>query len=757
MNGKRSGLEVVCGRPGIAAGGARLTAMYSETHPVRMHEHNAQMARAGVEVFILIVRGGHGDDYNATYFWRGDGIYGDESDRHDGLELNRQAAEILALKPDAHFMVRWASAVPRAWAARHPDELQAGETRRLDRASYASRLAAQARAEQARRIVTYCEAQPWGGRVIGYLPFGQDEGTSELNLFHAMFDQAPVMQQAFRAWLKKKYGSDRELRRAWGIAGATLDGARVPTDTEWQAARRNWMHWPEPAQLRRFQDYFLLQRELQMFQRRNELAAVRRAAGRAVVTATDSYKLPMLGWLHNDAFHASATGMDWRNVLLASGCFDAAEALDMPELDALITPADYTARSNGWGWEAEGIGDSLVLRGKTIFIEDDARSWATDERTTQGAWRNVDECRAGLLRNLAIAASRGHFPYWMNVGGGYFDDPDVLRVVAEQVPVRRRLLTRPLVRTEHAIAMIIDDTGPLDEDFTSGFQNLAVLRQRNDHLCNTGIPWRIFLFGDLERDDFPVYRTYLLPNCFRLTERKAELIRRKLMRNGSVVIFGPATGITDGHALGAEAASGLLGFPLELVRKETARRVLVYGGSEQAAGSRPSLGYHPALADMRGPVTYGDSYVYGPVLEPAADLARSGAVELGKASTWWHSNRAGLVLKEFGRGAAGNGVAGERAAGDCAIVFSVAVPIPAELLRSLAIYGGCTAWSDLGDVVAANGSMLAVHSVRPGRRTLHLPRPARIIDAVSGEIVATKADSFDVVLKSPDTRVFLLE
>jgi len=86
------------------------------------------------------------------------------------------------------------------------------------------------------------------------------------------------------------------------------------------------MHWPEPAALRRYQDCFILERELQLFQRRNELAAVREAAGRPVVIATDACKESMLGWLHNDAFHGSALGMPYRNVLLASGCFDAADA-----------------------------------------------------------------------------------------------------------------------------------------------------------------------------------------------------------------------------------------------------------------------------------------------------------------------------------------------------------------------------------------------------------------------------------------------
>jgi hypothetical protein len=227
------------------------------------------------------------------------------------------------------------------------------------------------------------------------------------------------------------------------------------------------MHWPEPKQLGRYQDYFMTVRELVIFQRRSELAAVKAEAGRPVLVAMDALKQTMFGWLIGDAFFAQAHGMEFRNILLASGSIDAGEMLSWPELDALIAPADYTARSCGFGWESEGIADSLVLRGKTILIEDDARSWATDERHTQGAWRNVAECRAGLARNLVLAASRGHIPYWMNVGGGYFDDPDVLRVVAEQIPLRRTLLTRPLAHTEHAIAMIIDDESPLDEDFTS--------------------------------------------------------------------------------------------------------------------------------------------------------------------------------------------------------------------------------------------------------------------------------------------------
>ena len=723
-------LQQVAGRRILIADGRALTACYSETHPHKMHLHNRQMAAAGVEVFMLIVRGGFCDDWHTSYFWRDEGVYGDEADRADDVTLDRQAAEILDARPDAFFMVRWGSEVPKGWAEKHLDELQRGPAGARREASYASRLAAEGRAEMARQVVRYCESRPWGSRVIGYAPFGQDEGTTNLAICDTLFDEAPVVTVRFREFLRRRYASDCELRKAWGDEVATLATARPPTEGEWERARQGWMHWPDPKALRRYQDFFLMMRETIEFQRATELGATRAAASRPVFAATDALKQPMMGWLIRDAFEGLGLGMNYRNILLASGSIDVGGILDRPELDALITPADYTARSCGFGFAPEGIGDSLVLRGKTIFVEDDARSWATNERNSQGAWRTVEECRAGLLRNLAICASRGFIPYWMNVGLGFFDDPDVLDIVAEQIPVRRALLTRPHVHTEHAIAMILDDSSPLDEDFTTGFQNLACLRQRNDHLARTGLPYRVYLLSDVEREDFPSFRAYLFPNLFRLTPERLALIRRKLMRNGSMLIFGPGTAIGDGTRLGPEFASELLGIPMELDAKQSARRVLVHAGA------------HPALAGIAGTEVYGDSYSYGPILQPAADFAKSGAVELGKVSAWWYCNRAGLVLKPHP---------------DCSVVFSMATPLPAALLRSLALHAGCCPWSDFGDVVAASGNMLMVHTVRPGRRQLRIPQPATVVDAVTGKTVCRGKDRFTVTLKSPDTRVFLIE
>ncbi|HNT72573.1 MAG TPA: hypothetical protein PKK92_05890, partial [Methanothrix sp.] len=82
-------------------------------------------------------------------------------------------------------------------------------------------------------------------------------------------------------------------------------------------------------------------------------------------------------------------------------------------------------------------------------------------------------------------------------------------------------------------------------------------------------------------------------------------------------ICGPGTGICDGQTRGAAAASQLLGFPLELVEKEVARRVLAYAGK------------HRALAALPAPAVFGDSFPYGPILQPPLRPDDPAVVELG--------------------------------------------------------------------------------------------------------------------------------
>ncbi|MBI2437808.1 MAG: beta-galactosidase [Lentisphaerae bacterium] len=728
-------------RPLLMANERALTTSYCDRFPggERLHIRNQRFAKLGVDLFQLMLRGDYPDFYTSP-FWTDEGEYGDETARAYHASLDNQALEILKVNSNAVFAVAFWTAPPQKWVARYPDHMQQGANSKQYRAaSYASDLWLEGQMEFTRRVVKFVASRSWGNRAIGYVVIPHTEGLTEASVHGDAFDQSPVMRAAYQQYVRKKYQTGAALQAAWHDAHAALETVRAPTLAEWNRDRAQWLNWTAPSQTQRYLDYFALQRDLLGRFVARITGTIKEAALRSVFVTVDAFKQPLSGWLIRDAFEARGDGSEFPDVLLASGSYDVGLFLDIPALDGLMTPADYTARSVGWGFEPEGIADSLVLRGKTMMLEDDARSWISDDfKLEQGAWRNSQEGRAGLLRNFALAASRGFFPHWANVGGGYFDDDAVMQLIAEVVPLRQQMMQAPLPPTEHAIAMIIDDESSLDTDFTSGFQQLAVIQQRAHCLALTGIPYRIYLLSDLAHDDFPPFRAYLFPNLFRVTPARIRLLREKVLRDGRIAIFGPATGVSDGEKLSSLPATELLGFPLDFVEKKAARRVLV------------QVGAHPALRDVPHPCVYGDSYSYGPILQPAYDLADSGAVELGRASVYWRANSAGVVLREFGQGVKGRGQ------DDYAVVFSMAIPIPAAVLRSLAIYGGCNPWSDLGDVVFASGNFLAVHGVKPGVRTLHLPQPMKVVDLVTGKVVGQKARTVAIKLAAPETRVFRL-
>jgi hypothetical protein len=218
-----------------------------------------------------------------------------------------------------------------------------------------------------------------------------------------------------------------------------------------------------------------------------------------------------------------------------------------------------------------------------------------------------------------------------------------------------------------------------------------------------------------------------------------------VLRDGNLALFGPSTGISDGKHLGAEGATALLGVPMELIPRSAVRHVIV-----QDFG-------HPITRELPANLTFGDSLPYGPTLMPAEwGVEKAGGAPLGHATACWFIHRTGLFLKEAGLGAAGNGKPGARGAGDYAALWTSAMPLPANLLRAAARYAGSHIWCEEDDVIYASDSLLAVHSTKRGPRTLRLPRPCRVTDAVTGQELGKGLREITVEIAPPETRVFEL-
>lgn len=704
--------------------------------PALFREQSARFFQHKLALYLItppcaILPPGEEQQWEPSRFWRGDEIA--EQPLYPSVnDLDADVAHILEGDPGAYILLRGYCDEPASWRRLHPEELFVNDVgERQQTPSLASDLFAEMRGRVTRAWIGWCESRPWAHRIIGYWNGDRIEGSHQPLIDGWLFDHSPVMLARWRAFLKVKYGTVEKLRAAHNAPGADFDTYDTPRDDNRGSVidleRRPF--WPcRPA----LKDYLELTRDL-YHARLRRLAADTRAAclGRKRVLVYDCLKQWMQGWSNLGFFdQGKSWPLAFPESLAGSGHLSVAPLFNAPGLDGLVTPHDYQARGIGGVYENEGIADSCVLRGRVFLSEMDTRSWTGTDVIFPA--RDMGEFKAITWRNLATAWTRGFHNYWMDVCQDWFADPAMHRdVIAPQVRAIRQALD-----WEHAdepgIAVIIDDSAALDADPRGNYLNEAVLWEVRQGLARCGVPHRIYLLDDLALDNFPAHRLFWFPNLFRCDEQKRRLLENKVMRNGCVALWGPASGISDGKKASTASAQALTGFSMELIECNMFRRVLVSDFT------------HPATSRVDTGAIYGGALAYGPTLVPL-DGQR-----LGEA--WVHRGlaRAGLAVKGFGRGP-GPG----RGPGDWASVFTIAHGLPADLWRGLARWAGAHVWCESNDVLMADRSVVALHTLKGGTRLLRLPRRTDVWDVIADRLVARGIDSVEWTAPAgPDTRVF---
>ncbi len=654
-----------------------------------------------------------------TRFWIGDRI--DSKPLADGpqdlFDLDQQAAHILKGDPEAWIIVRYALMPPDSWKQLHRGEYFIADDGSVGRVpSLASDTYFDAANRYSMAIVRYCESRPWARRVIGYANFGVLEGTHYPAAEGWLYDHSPLMVRRWREFLRRKYG-------------AGFEKAEVPRDRLRGPAVEvaSILYWQNRKDNRELRDYLELQRELFLGSMRRFGEGMQTAAHRKVLFLHDALKQTMLGWTNFGFFNYpdAGKGYSWPfaypEYMAASGSMGVTELFGSPGFGGLITPHDYQARGIGGVYEPEGIADSVVLRGGYFFTEMDTRTYQRTKNEI-GLARNDREYAANTWRNLATGWARGFNSYWMEFGAGWFDPPGIREVIRQQVRAIRESIDRPH-ETVPGIAMILDDTAVLETNGAGNYFNEAILWEQKMGMARCGVPHNIYLLEDLELDNFPRHRVYYFPNLFRADQRRLDLLRRKVFRDGAVVVWGPGSGISDGERIGVESATRLTGFHFEMIDANAPRRILI------------SNFEHPATRGLTADSVIGGPLAYGPVLMP------TDGTELGLAWAKGGFNHIGMAAKDFG---------------DYKAVFTTAVNLPAALWRNLARWGGAHVYSETNDVLVADSNLVALHSIQSGRKRIALPGEYRVRDVVTGQEVAAHSSEIVFDLKAPETRVFAL-
>jgi hypothetical protein len=200
----------------------------------------AQFAEAGTRIFGFSTNAAACDYGHSKTTWV-------ESDVWDYSQFEERAAAVLEVKPDALLLPRVNLGTPQWWLLQHPELLErfddgstvpvgTNPTLPKDRPfpSLASPAWRAVIGDALKRLIHRVRNSRFGRHIFGWCLSGLH--TEEFYHWACSTERlagysAPTAE-AFRQWLRRKYGSVSALRTAWGQEDVDFDTVHVPTRQE---------------------------------------------------------------------------------------------------------------------------------------------------------------------------------------------------------------------------------------------------------------------------------------------------------------------------------------------------------------------------------------------------------------------------------------------------------------------------------------------------------------------------------------------
>ncbi len=610
------------------------------------------------------------------------------------------------------------------WEKAYPGECEIMSDGRRNGMSFASKVWRDQAGDFLRAYIAHIRRIGFFDRVISYQVGAGHTGEwvkGESSMYALCGDYSEPMRRWFRGWLEERYGGDvARLRAAWRHApSAAFDTAEVP-GAERQLEARLYT-FREPAAEQDVIDYFRALADLSADAVIDLCRAVKEETGGQRLAGAFYGYIADMAW--NGGFFRERPDSDYSSYQ-RSGHLGLRRVLESPHVDFLVSPYSYGFR--GMGGDAPSMlpSESVRLHGKLLLVEDDTRTHADLEDTNYGRVATLGASRAILRRNLAHFLAHAEGAWWARWKVDTARVPEFAALLREFKDAGERSMA--LDRSSAAeIAVLLDDESFFYETCRYNLDIPLVFQQRLWGLPRLGAPYDLFLLDDFLAGKLRPYKLYVFLNPLRLDGERRTALARELRRDGRTALWIYAPGyLKDGPAL---------------------------ENMEELAGIRLGLGEQPwgplvHVTDFTHPLTKGldqdVSWGTNAKLAPLFYVDDPEATVLGEVVYSQGNCRPGFAIKTFPGWTS---------------VYIAAPNLPAGVLRNIARHAGVHIYSDAGDVLYANRSLLGVHTLAGGKRVFKLPGRAESVDDAFGKRAIAKAVSeFEVDLEPRSSALYIL-
>jgi len=708
--------------------------------PYRPGETNfTDFTKAGIKIFNIYLR----------FPWTG-------PEEYDFSGVDEKMAFYLKLQPDALFIVRILLTPGDWWCKQFPEDITmrddgspAGMFGSKCNPSLASDVYRKLSYKAMEAFVRHVENK-WGENIVGYQP-GNGFG-GEWLMFNSFWevrpgaeppkkfgveDYSPAARREFKKWLKNKYGSVANLRKAWGDTEVTFETAEPPNEI--QRYSSTYGIFFDPAVSMRVPDFFSFFNDITADMLLENCKSVKELiGGRKIVGVFYGYL-----WCNFPNLSVNHTGH-----------LGMARVFTSPYVDFIASPYTYDNKQIGGANNSQTLPEWAQLHGKLYFNEAD-----TETHIHQRQWRwgnclnnpkNWEETKALLIRDYGYAFTKGFGMWWTDLHGGNFHDEKITDLLKNLQRIDEKYLQADK-RSNCDIAVILDEeTFKYFGDGEPLF-NALLTAQKQWQLAYLGAPWEPHLINDMGNPKLKDFKVYIFLNTFRVTDKQREAIHARLKQNGATAIWVYAPGYIGDDKLSLEYMKALTG--IELAENSTTGelRVEITNYDHEYTRSLPKGFVYGTDVDVNSIIRWYDHQVYlkdprdpslrrdlpGFRISPRFYSIDKDAGILGRLA---EVDEPGLVVKKQPSG--------------WTSVYSSAPILPAALLRNILKASGGHIYVDTNDVVYANNEFLCIYSPQGGKRTIHLPKQSLVINLLENKVISDGADEFEMDF-APNTSVLL--
>lgn len=495
------------------------------------------------------------------------------------VEQNPNAAIILRLQTQIHEWSRenpdecvgYADTIPEIFpefSMHHPGR---DDTRNLLAPSFGSEKWKKFANNYLTELIAVIKSIPESSHVIGFNVCGgiygewHDWGGIEFNP-----DNGKAMTFAFQKWLKNKYGTAKNLQKAWNNPKIQFENVQCPTMEERTKTEHGIFRNPQTQ--RNVIDYYECMQLLKVDMIKTFCKTVKTEWGRPAI----------VGLFYGYFFNVFGRNAAFGHLRLDS-------LLNCPDIDYLAGPQSYMgfARDMGGSGQSRSIQDACRLHGKLYIDEMDMKtSLGEVNGRNEDSLLNAD--LAIIKRNIAQPFTNGTGCWFYDFGNqlktGWWDHNLFMNQIKASKSLFDSLYQLPL--NKNADVLFVYDPGVYS--YTAPTWIL-------DPVTHTGVEWGsnaayksgiVFdqcILTDLPDINLKPYKAIVFVNTFVIDDSMRKFIMEHVLTDNRHVIWNYMPGVINKYEFNPTFTQQLTGFNLELVQLKNTPRIVSGKQLENAA------------------------------------------------------------------------------------------------------------------------------------------------------------------------------